>query len=464
MKGGKPSGNVLVWILAAIGLAGVVVAILASTIQRPAKVGASSVDPPARSLRLMPGSANTLELSAQLINTLGVRTMQVQSAASHDRLTLSGSLSFDSNRMVPVHSRFPGEVISIGTYQSLESGPGKGEARLLRVGDHVTKGQLLAVIWSKEVGEKKSDLVNALSSRYLHQAQLSKIMGLDNDVIPGKQIREAERDLEQDIIEVDRLERTLRSWRLPEAEINLVRAEAEKIHRGDVASDMEVDRSWAEVEIRCPFDGTVLEKNIVPGSMVSDTSLDLFKIADLSVLAVMANVYEEDLPALDSLKPEDQRWTISLKSQSNAPGIPGKFDRIGNIVDPNQHTAAIMGWLDNRDGRLRAGQFITAIVELPAAAGEVVIPDTALVQDGPQCLVFVANNASGSEVTRRRVDLVSRGQDVAYIRIQPHPEERAKGCEALKPGEWVVTAGSIELDGALENALATTPQRESVQN
>ena len=281
--------------------------------------------------------------------------------------------------MVRVHSRFPGEVVSIGTFEP--GGGAKGEPRPLRVGDHVSRGQLLAVIWSKEVGEKKSDLVNALSSRFLHEAQLSKLKGLESQVIAGKQMREAERDLEQDIIEVDRLERTLRSWRLTETEINVVRAEAEKIHRGDIASDMEVDRSWAEVEVRCPFDGTVLEKNIVAGDIV-DTTLDLFKIADLSVLAAMANVYEEDLPALDGLKPEDQRWTIFLKSQANAAGIPGKFDRIGNIVDPNQHTAAIMGWVDNRDGRLRAGQFITALVELPATDGEVVIPDTALVEDG----------------------------------------------------------------------------------
>ena len=121
--------------------------------------------------------------------------------------------------------------------------------------------------------------------------------------------------------------------------------------------------------------------------------------------------------------PRISGWTIFLKSQTNAPGIPGKFDRIGNIVDPNQHTAAIMGWLDNRDGRLRAGQFITATVDLPASAGEVVIPDAALVQDGAQCLVFVACNETGTEVTRRRVDLVSRGQDVAYIRCQPAPQK-----------------------------------------
>jgi hypothetical protein len=47
---------------------------------------------------------------------------------------------------------------------------------------------------------------------------------------------------------------------------------------------------------------------------------------------------------------------------------------------------------------------------------------------------------------------------VAYIRSQPTPAEQAKGCQALKAGEWVVTSGCIELDGALENALASTDE------
>jgi len=39
----------------------------------------------------------------------------------------------------------------------------------------------------------------------------------------------------------------------------VVRAEGEKIHRGDLVADINVDKSRA-VEVRCPFDGTVIEK------------------------------------------------------------------------------------------------------------------------------------------------------------------------------------------------------------
>ena len=171
---------------------------------------------------------------------------------------------------------------------------------------------------------------------------------------------------------------------------------------------MNVDNSWAEVEVRSPIDGVILEKNIVAGDIV-DTTLDLFKIADMNVLGVMANVYEEDLPKLEALVPAERRWSVQLKSQPDASPIDGTFDLIGSIVDPNQHTAAVMGWLDNRDGRLRAGQFITAAIELPVTDDEVMIPDTALVEGADSGTVLVASDESARQVTRRKVALVSRG-------------------------------------------------------
>ena len=458
----RPSGKVLVWMLGVVGVA-VFIGVLIGSTPKHSKSTAKGDTTRSFSLRLAPGSTNKLELSQELVASLGMRTVQAKSAESHDHLNLSGSLILDSNRSVRVHARFAGEVVLIGNTQPSRPDGTLGDPRPLRLGDRVKKGQLLAVIWSKDVGEKKSDLVDALSRRFLDDAQLKSLRSLGKDVIAQREVRKAERDLEADIIEVDRVERTLRSWRLTEEEIDVVRAEAKKIHAGVVESDIAIDKSWAEVEVRSPFEGVILEKNIVPGDII-DTNLDLYKIADLSVLGVMANVYEEDLPAIDSLKPEERRWTVFLKSQLNTPGISGTFDLIVNIVDPNQHTAAVMGWLDNRDGRLLVGQFITAVIDLPAPRGEVVLPDTALVQDGSQCVVFIASDEKGLEVTRRNVALIDRGQNVAYIRTEPTPEELAQGCQPLKPGEWVVASGSIELDGALENALVTTPQRGSAQN
>jgi cobalt-zinc-cadmium efflux system membrane fusion protein len=417
---------------------------------------ALQVEPP----QLVPGCKDTLRCSAQVMKSLGVSMVQAKPAGKHDRLQLAGSLFLDPNRLVHVHARFPGEVVTIGK--------ATGEDRPLRMGDKVHAGQLLAVVWSKDVGEKKSDLVDAVSQLYLDRAQYKSLTSLGQDVVAKRQVREAERLVEADVIRVERIERTLRSWRLTEEEIDMVTAEAEKIHRVaekdahvHSAADLAVDKSWAEVEVRSPMDGVILEKNIVAGDIV-DTTLDLFQVADLTVLGVMANVYEEDLPAIEGMSDDERTWLVELKSQPSAAAIPGKYSLISNIVDPNQHTAAVMGWLDNKDGRLRAGQFITARVELPAVASELVLPDTAVLQEGDRCVVFVGQ-PDGHDLQRRTVALANRGEDVVYINSNPTPEELAKGCLPLKPGEWVVEKGAVELDGALENALATAPLPTSTE-
>ncbi|WP_432490593.1 efflux RND transporter periplasmic adaptor subunit, partial [Flavonifractor plautii] len=68
-----------------------------------------------------------------------------------------------------------------------------------------------------------------------------------------------------------------------------------------------IDESWAEIDIRSPLDGVILEKNLTVGDIIrTDQDHDLFKVADLSRLVVAANVYEEDIPTLTAL-PDDQR-------------------------------------------------------------------------------------------------------------------------------------------------------------
>ena len=76
------------------------------------------------------------------------------------------------------------------------------------------------------------------------------------------------------------------------------------------SEQLALDRTWAELDIVAPMAGVILEKNFTVGDIV-DTTHDMFKIADLSRLGVMANVYEEDLPKLVALPPKIAagRWS-----------------------------------------------------------------------------------------------------------------------------------------------------------
>lgn len=402
---------------------------------------------PSDGVALAPGTSNTLIVPSVARQALGVQTAPVQGSAPPEPLVLSGSLLLDSSQFVHVHTRFGGEVIEIATVED------NGQQRPLRMNDKVTKGQVLAVIWSKEVGEKKSDLVDSLSQLWVDEAQLKRLRKLERGVVPEKQILEAERNYEKDVIDVDRMERTLRSWRLTEEEIEGVKKEALRIHSGQGVQDQEIERTWAEVDVRAPFDGSILEKNIAVGDIV-DTNLDLFKIANLSRLAVLANIYEEDLPALERVPADARVWKVNLKAEPDWPPILGRFDLVGNVIDPNQHTGTVMGWVDNNENRLRVGQFITATIELPPPKDEVTVPVDAVIDQGDYAIILVADDSSASHVTERKVIVAKDGANQVCIRNQISDEEIAQGISRLEPGELVVVDGNVELVGALRDLRA----------
>ena len=208
------------------------------------------------------------------------------------------------------------------------------------------------------------------------------------------------------------------------------------------------------------MDGVILEKNIALGDLV-DTNLDLFKIADLSRLWVMAHVYEEQLPLLDNLAGSQRKWTISVQSDTGLPPLAGRFEQIGRVIDPNEHAALVTGWVDNRASRLRVGQFITARVELPVPKGEVAIPSSALVEEGQRQFVFVQPEPAKSEYVRRPIAVSRRDGKTVFVWSEPAAAQRRAGAQALRAGERVVCAGVVQLAEALRGLEAAAPKAET---
>ena len=251
--------------------------------------------------------------------------------------------------------------------------------RPIRYGDRVVKNQLLAVVWSKDIGEKKSELVNALSKRDIDRRVLEQFEAAP-DVVSGRTIYDARRNYQADEVAVARAERTLRRSALTEDELQEIHQEAKRIHDREV-HDPRGDRTWAESDMRSPIDGVIMEKNFNVGDIVDPTQ-DLFKIADLSRLQVRANALRRRFAGMRALPPELRRWRIDVKADPNDVPMPGKFDIVGNIIDPSQHTGTVTGWLDNPKGRFSIGAFLTLIIDLPADPNLVLVPTSALIEQG----------------------------------------------------------------------------------
>jgi membrane fusion protein, heavy metal efflux system len=204
--------------------------------------------------------------------------------------------------------------------------------------------------------------------------------------------------------------------------------------------------------------------------MVVDNTVNLFQIADVSRMQVVANCPEDALPALEALQGNERRWSVKTVGASTGTGLSGTIDEIGYIIDPNQHTAVIKGYVENPGKHIRAGQYITATVNIPPPDDVVEIPADALVEDGRQSLVFVQPDSATHQFTMRRVQVTHRFDRTAFVRDTPIPkqeqltaQEAEEGLlpkEPLRPGERVLLSGSLELKRVVSD-LESQPAKKS---
>jgi cobalt-zinc-cadmium efflux system membrane fusion protein len=204
-----------------------------------------------------------------------------------------------------------------------------------------------------------------------------------------------------------------------------------------------------------------VERNVGQGEYVADNTINLFVIADVSRLQVVANPPEDVLPILLAMPREKWQWTVQTVG---APDFKGPFDEIGYLLDPNQHTAVVKGYIPNREGRLRATQFATASVELPVPKDVVEVPLTALVDDGKLSFVFVQPDKDKPQFTLRRVLVTHRFDKTAFVKSKLTAKERERTAEEIKKGipapeplvpkDLFLTTGALELRAALEDRVS----------
>ncbi len=398
----------------------------------------------------------------QALNTPDAITCQAPTQGRP--MIMPGSTALDPGLVMRVRTRFNAEVVEITQVpdEAQRISGGQTALRELRPGDRVRKGQVLAVVWSTDVGARKSDLVDALVQLKLDENRLEEREKLyAKGSLPLDTLLQTRHDVISDRNAKERAERTLRTWNIPENEIKAVYDEAELAAARQGKRNEEKERLWARSELIAPRAGTVVERNVSAGEYVADNTINLFTIAEVDRLLVIANPPEDQLPSLLALKPEDMRWTLQTVQAAGAEPISGPIEDVGYLIDPNQHTAVVKGYINNPEGRLRAGQFVSATVNLPPPPDVVEVPLTALAEDGKQSLVFVQPDPAKPRYSMRRVQVTHRFDRTAYVRsrLTPAeqkltPEETAQGFqprEPLKPGERILPSGVLELRAALDD-------------
>lgn len=305
-------------------------------------------------------------------------------------LSVTGVVSADVSRSVPVVSMSSGRIVEIRA----------------RLGDTVTKGQLLMRVQSADIAEAFSDYRQALADDKLSESQLarSKIL-YDKGAIAQKDLEVAEDAEEKADVA---LETTIERLRV---------LGADKDHPTPI------------VDVVAPVSGVITDQQVTTASGTQGLgSPNAFTISDLSRVWVLCDVYENDL-ALVNL---GENAEIRLNAY---PGrvLKGRISNIGAILDPNIRTAKVRVEVEN-PGMMRLGMFVQATFHGQQAQVRGVVPASAILHLHDRDWVYVPQDAH----TFRRVEVLSG------LMIPPGRQEIISG---IRPGDRVV-ANALLLETA----------------
>jgi membrane fusion protein, heavy metal efflux system len=385
-------------------------------------------------------------------------------------LVLSASTMFNPASLYRIRVRFtPADVVRIEKI----SVPGENGTKLreLAAGDEVKEKTILGELYSVDLGAKKNDLIDALvalknDKEILENAEASAAG------VPRALMITFEKAVQGDINTIERALRYLQAWKIPPDEIKEVYDEADRIFldrkRRDLTFrpyDLDKPDKWGKVMLRAPFDAVIVERNVSEKETLLDPTVNLFQLAKVDKLQVLANAPEERVKELYQIwRDHGLQWTIRTLGEPESDGITAPIDEIAYLADPNTHTIPIKGTIPNKDKVLRAGQYVTATIQLPPPKDVVEIPASAVVDDGKQTVVFIQHDENKPQYTMRRVMVTHRYDNKVFVRSwlseqeqKLTPEEQDAGLMPKKPlllGERVLTAGILELKKELEDREA----------
>jgi cobalt-zinc-cadmium efflux system membrane fusion protein len=359
---------------------------------------ASRTAEPARS-----PSTERVALSAEALRTTAIATVPVEQRPLTNEIRATAVIKPNENRLAHVSPPIPGRAIAVKAV----------------LGDQVEPRQVLALLDSLELGEKKSAFLQAQTNLEVARRNYEREAGL------FKQRISSEKDYLETKGEFERSDAAYRAAREALRLVGIADADIDRITWGGKGEAL------SHFPILSPFHGTVIEQHIVVGELIRPED-KVYAIADLRTLWILLDVYEKDLGRVAVGKDVEVRVDAYPEAR-----FQGKIAYLSDVLDESTRTARARVEVDNADGRLRPGMFATAIITLPGSAGRpvVVVPDAAIQRVRGQPTAFV-EESPGSYLVRP-LTLGRQAGDVVEVQA------------GLQPGERVVTDGAFTLKSLL---------------
>jgi membrane fusion protein, heavy metal efflux system len=325
-----------------------------------------------------------------------------------------GKIAIDEDRSTPVFSPYAGRVTKL----------------LVRPGDAVTKGQPLFTIVAADTVQAQNDYIAAMTAMNKAKSALTLAEIQDKrarDLFEGKAVPlkdtqqaqanliQAQNDMRSSQTALDAAVNKLKIFGLSEQDIDTFR------QKGGINP---------EITISAPIAGTVVQRKIGPGQYVGAGSSDpVYVIGDLSTVWLTAFVRESDAAAV-SIGQEIAFTVLAL------PGRPlfARINYVATAIDPATRRLLVRATIDNKEGLLKPEMFANVTIYSPSDHAAVGVPKTALIYEADQVRVWVALEDKSIELRQVKPGLTN-GDLVEVL-------------GNLKPGEKIVTKGSLFIDRA----------------
>lgn len=320
----------------------------------------------------------------ELERATGIRVQEAERTSQVRSVRCAGRLEFNADAVADVRALVPGLVRRLG----------------VELGSAVEPGDVLFELESTKVGELQGAL----------QAIDERIASAEANLARQRKLREAGIGAARALEEARR-------------ELAAARAERTTARSTLRLAGARGARSSGRYALTAPIAGTVVRRPAVLGGR-ADAETSLATIVDTSSMWLSCDVPEADAAAVAL----GQRLTATVRGLDEA--IVGPIVWLAAEVDARTRTVTARAEVENPDGRLRAGMFADARVELPADETATAVPADAIQRIEDDEVVFVR---TGAGVYEPRIVERLGGEDPVRVSGRIHP------------GDDVVTTGAVLL-------------------
>lgn len=282
------------------------------------------------------------------------------------------------------------------------------------LGQSVSRGQTMAMVFSDDLAMAQSRYLNAvaeLDEHHKHHVRTVRLVEI------GAASRE---ELEQATTKLKTAESEVASQR---QRLMLLGFSNRRI--AQLKSPSQVS---SEVSLPAPVSGTVISRTANPGEVIA-ADKEILRIADLSSVWVMGQIYEKDLGKV----------AVGSGASITSDAYPGRVFRgrvsyIDPTLDPATRTAQVRVELANPGQALKIGMYVNVAFATIGGAENTspVVPVVAVQNIDNQQTVFVVTNDPNVFVLRP-------------IRVGPESNGFYVVLEGLAVGDRIVTEGSFLL-------------------